>query len=82
MTKETRLKIINLCKFIFEDEEYVKVINYLQRNQLNDLRLFLDEKSELLSIAAAFTADEVDIKQATYCQELENLVFDVLIEAT
>lgn len=82
MTKETRLEIINLFKFVFEDKEYIKAINYLQTNKLNDLRLLVDEKCEFLDITASFTKDEVDVKQLLYCQELENLVLDVLIDAT
>jgi len=82
MTRETRLEIINLFKFVFEDKEYIKAINYLQTNKLTDLRLLVDEKCEFLDITASFTTDEVDVKQLLYCQELENLVLDVLIDAT
>lgn len=80
MTKETRLKIINLCKFVFEDAEFTKVMFYLQRNQLNDLRLFIDEKCELLSITTAFNVDEVELQQYRYCQELEDLILEVVID--
>jgi len=81
MNKELKLQIINLAKFIFEDKEYVKFITYLQTNRLNDLRLLVDEKVELLSILNDFReTDEVILKQIKYCDELENLVMDVFIE--
>lgn len=80
MNKKLKLQIINLAKFIFEDAEYVKFITYLQNNKLNDLRLLVDEKVELLSIVNEFgDADEVILQQIEYCDELENLVMDVFI---
>lgn len=80
MNKKLKLQIINLAKFIFEDAEYVKFITYLQNNKLNDLRLLVDEKVELLSIVNEFgDADEVVLQQIEYCDELENLVMDVFI---
>ena len=66
---------------MLEDDDYTIAIRYLQLNQWNNLRLFIDEKCELLDITASFTNDEVDIKQAQYCQELESIVLDQVINS-
>jgi hypothetical protein len=80
MTNKIKLEIINLCKFIFEDKEYRKVMHYLHTNSLNNLRLFIDEKCDFLEITSSFSEDEVDIKQLMYCQKLESIILGLLIE--
>ena len=82
MTKETRLEIINLCKFIFEDEDYIKVLNLLQNNQLNALRLFIDEYTEMLAITSGISGDISDSIRLQYCNKLEDLILNEVISST
>ena len=60
MDKKLKLQIINLAKFVFEDVEYIKFMYYLNNNKFNDLRLFVDEKLELLDL---LPKNEIILKQ-------------------
>jgi len=77
MDKKLKLQIINLAKFVFEDVEYIKFMYYLNNNKFNDLRLFVDEKLELLDL---LPKNEIILKQLQYCDELEDIVVDLYIE--
>ena len=80
MTKQVRLQIINLAQSIFNDVEFKRVILYLNHNKLNDLRLFIDEKLELLEALNTFNGDEVILAQINFCDELENIVMNSYLE--
>ena len=80
MTKQVRLQIINLAQSIFNDVEFKRVILYLNHNKLNDLRLFIDEKLELLEALNTFNGDEVILEQINFCDELENIVMNSYLE--
>lgn len=81
MNNEIRLQIINLLKFIFEDGDYTKAAYYLHNNQLNNLRLLVDEKYELLDITQHLDPDNEVIKaQLTQCDLLEDVVMDAYLE--
>lgn len=79
MTEKTRLSIINLCKFVFEDGDYNKAVNYLHTNNLHNLRLLVDERYDILSIVAGTSGELSDSIQLRYCEELENLIFEEVI---
>ena len=53
---------------------------YLDNAKYNSLRLFVDEKYELLNIISNINNDEVLLKQLQYCDQLEDLVMDIYIE--
>ena len=80
MNKEIRNQIINLSKFVFSDQEYNKAMIYLKSNNLNNLRLFIDEKYEYLdALCSLDSSDNVLGQQLIYCDELENIVMDAYL---
>lgn len=74
-------KILNLSKFIFEDIEFNKIQLLLKRNRLNDIRLIVSEKIELLELIKNSSEynDILDL-QIKYCNELEDIVLDYYLE--
>lgn len=81
MNKEIRDQVTNLAKFIFSDEEFIKVMNYLGSGKLNDLRLYIAMKYELLSALQSLNpGDNVLSYQVALCDELEDLVMDTYLE--
>ena len=80
MTNKVRLQIINLAQSIFTDVEFTKVMYYLDNNKFNDLRLFVDEKLELLEALNSFESTDVLLAQINFCDELESIVMGVYLE--
>lgn len=80
MNKPTKQKILNLSKFVFEDNDYNKVVNYINNNKINDLRLLIADRSELLDILNGLeTNNEVLSLQLKNCVELEDIIFEYFL---
>lgn len=80
MTNKIRLQIVNLAQSIFSDEEFNKVMYYLDNLKYNDLRLLVDEKLEYIESLNAFESTNVLLAQINFCNELENIVMEVYLE--
>lgn len=83
MNKQIRNQILNLSRLIFNEEEFNKVLYYLDGNLLVDLRLFIDEKVDLLSAISEMDNCNNELnQQITLCNELEDIVIDAYLEKT
>jgi len=83
MNKQIRNQILNLSRLIFNEEEFNKILYYLDGNLLVDLRLFIDEKVDLLSAISEMDNCNNELnQQITLCNELEDIVIDAYLEKT
>lgn len=81
MNKQIRYQIINLAQTIFDDSEFSIVMNLLNMNQLNKLRMYVAEKIDLLEAIYELDNDnEVLFAQINFCDELENIVMETYLE--
>tara|TARA_R110000822_G_scaffold73853_13_gene177629 strand:+ start:2896 stop:3147 length:252 start_codon:yes stop_codon:yes gene_type:complete len=81
MNKKVRQEVLNLSQSIFEDEDYNKVLLLLNTNRLNQLRLFVNEKLELMEIVFHLNKDDEVLRtQIELCDKLENIVIDAFLE--
>lgn len=81
MKKQLIEDITNLLKTICEDAEFNTCIHYIENNKLNNLRLFVAEKYELLSAISELTPNDAVLStQVIQCDTLENLVMDAYLE--
>ena len=81
MKKQLKEQIINLLKTICEDAEYNTCARYIENNQLNNLRLFIAEKYELLSAISELSPNDIVLStQLTQCDILEDLVMSAYLE--
>jgi hypothetical protein len=82
MQKQIRNQILNLAQSVFDDAQFNKVVQYLNNNRLTDLRLFLDETTELLSIVSEMDpTNQVLIVQLKLSNQLEDMVLDAYLES-
>ena len=83
MQKQIRNQILNLSRLIFNENEFNKILFYLDNDLLVDLRLFIDEKVELLVAISEMDSSNNELnQQITLCNELEDIVIDAYLEKT
>lgn len=83
MQKQIRNQILNLSRLIFNENEFNKILFYLDNGLLVDLRLFIDEKAELLVAISEMDSSNNELnQQITLCNELEDIVIDAYLEKT
>ncbi len=83
MQKQIRNQILNLSRLIFNENEFNKILFYLDNDLLVDLRLFIDEKAELLVAISEMDSSNNELnQQITLCNELEDIVIDAYLEKT
>lgn len=83
MQKQIRNQILNLSRLIFNENEFNKILFYLDNDLLVDLRLFIDEKVELLVAISEMDGSNNELnQQITLCNELEDIVIDAYLEKT
>ena len=83
MQKQIRNQILNLSRLIFNENEFNKILFYLDNDLLVDLRLFIDEKAELLVAISEMDGSNNELnQQITLCNELEDIVIDAYLEKT
>lgn len=81
MNKELELQVINLAKVVFDDAEFMKFMYYLGKGQLNNLRLFIDEKYDVLDALLHLNPNnDVLAQQLHSCDVIENIVMDAYLE--
>lgn len=81
MKKDIKKQILELAQSIFDDKEYNKVLNYLNSNRLNDLRLFISDKMELCENIFMLTKEDENLKkQVELLNELENIILEEFLE--
>jgi len=82
MQKQIRNQVLNLAQAVLDDVQFNKVVYYLDNNKLTDLRLLLDEQTELLSIIAEMDpTNQVLMTQLKLSNQLEDLVLDAYLES-
>jgi len=79
MEEKVKNEIRNLASSIFEDVEYQKVILMLETKRFNELRLFVNEKYELLDAISEVTVNPVILTQRNMCDRLEDLVINAFL---
>lgn len=79
MNKKTLQNITNLATFIFEENEYLLFMNYIHNNNLTDARLVLSDIMIKFDLLFLLQDDPEFISQYKKCNELENLVMDLII---
>lgn len=82
MNKTTINEIINLCKMIFEDTEYKKMVYYVASKKYNSARLLADEKLEYLE-ATLILHDKSDVIELEIknCKRLEDILTNEFINS-
>jgi hypothetical protein len=81
MDKKVKQEIINLSQSIFEDTDYNIVMLLINTNRLNQLRLFVNEKLELMEAVAHLTIDDESLRlQIALCSKLEDIVINAFLE--
>lgn len=71
-------KIINLASFIFETIEFNRFMSYLKLNLINNLRIFVEEKLESLSLRQVIEPNSILLnKQVEKCIQLDSLITDI-----
>lgn len=71
-------KIINLASFIFEAIEFNRFMSYLKLNLINNLRIFVEEKLESLSLRQVIEPNSILLnKQIEKCIQLDSLITDI-----
>jgi len=74
--------IVMLATFIFNDVEFKKLMSYISLNLLNNARLFVEEKLELLEATIVlYTEDTVIKEQVNKCRKLEDIITDEYISS-
>ena len=81
MKEKIKNDILFLAQSIFTNEEYNRVINYLNDNRLNDLRLMISDKLEVMNnIAIIDRENQVLQKQIHLCDKLEDVILEEFLE--
>lgn len=82
MRKKVINIIVTLATFIFNDVEFKKLMSYISLNLLNNARLFVEEKLELLeSTIVLYAEDSVIKEQIKKCRKLEDIITDEYISS-
>lgn len=79
MEEKVKSEIRNLAATIFEDVEYQKAIMYLETGRFNEMRLFVNEKYELLDAICEVSVNPVILTQRNACDRLEDLVINAFL---
>lgn len=79
MNKKTLQNITNLATFIFEENEYTLFMNHIHNNDLTNARLVLSDIMTKFDLLFLLQDDQEFISQYKKCNELENLVMDLII---
>jgi hypothetical protein len=79
-------KVINVIKtlaaFIFNDVEFKKLMSYISLNLLNNARLYIEEKLDLLEASIVLNKEDIVIKlQVEKCRKLEDIITDQYISS-
>jgi hypothetical protein len=83
MKKESRIEILNLAQSIFEDNDYNVILNLLNSNRINVLRIFISEQLELMEAIYYLDKDNEVLKtQIEFCDKLEDIIMDLFLETT
>lgn len=78
MNKKLELQIMNLAKIVFEDKDYNSCMHYLKTKQLNNLRLLISERYDLLNMVSDMNPDDQVLSmQKINCDEMENIVINM-----
>ncbi len=79
--KRVANEILNISQSILDDDEYAKVLNYINTNRINDLRLFISEKMEFYDTLSIIDNEDEQIKlQLKLCDKLENIIMEEFLE--
>lgn len=80
MKESIKNDILFLAQTIFNNEEYAKMINYLNHDRLNDLRLMISDKLEVMNnVVIVDRENRVLQKQIQLCNKLEDIILDEFI---
>lgn len=81
MKKKVKNEILYIAQSILNDNEYSKVLKYVNNNRLNDLRLFISEKMEFYDMLHIVNNEDELLKtQLELCNELENIILEEFLE--
>lgn len=83
MKESIKKEILFLAQTVLTPSEYNKMLLYLDVNRLNDIRLLISEKMDLLSVVEGFEEDSENNTlntQLMLCDRLENLIVNEFLE--
>ena len=81
MKKDIKNQILELAQSMFDEDDYEKVVNYLKKERLNDLRLFIADKMEMCEDICMLTIEDENLKnQVKLLNELENIILEEFLE--
>lgn len=83
MKESIKKEILFLAQTVLTPNEYNKMLLYLDVNRLNDIRLLISEKMDLLSVVEGFEENSENNTlntQLMLCDRLENLIVNEFLE--
>jgi hypothetical protein len=73
--------LINLAKFVFSEVEFNKFISFVKLNLFNSMRLYVEEKVEMLETKLVLYRDNAILEaQLVKCKKLDDIVTDLYID--
>jgi hypothetical protein len=81
MKKKIKKEILYLAQSIFDDVDYNKILNYLNNDRLNDLRLFISDNMEMYDNIFMLNKEDQNLKrQLELLNHLENIILEEYLE--
>lgn len=81
MKKEIKKQILELAQSIFDDNQYSKILNYLNQNRINDLRLFISDQMDFHETVFILNREDDNLRsQIELLNELENVILEEYLE--
>lgn len=82
MEKQVREEFLNIAQNVFDDTSYTRVVNFINSNNLNGLRLYVSGYLEDLECDYCVdSTNEVLAAQIRFCNQLEDIAMDSYIES-
>tara|TARA_R110002124_G_scaffold281430_1_gene455677 strand:+ start:24771 stop:25022 length:252 start_codon:yes stop_codon:yes gene_type:complete len=80
MEERIKKEILFLAHSILNDDEYNKILYYLNNNRINDVRLLISTHIDYLNELMMDDEEELLKQQLKLCDKLEDMVLNELIE--
>lgn len=80
MEERIKKEILFLAHSIFENDDYVKVMRYLNDNRINDVRLIISNHIDYLNEMIINDDEELLQHQLKLCDKLEDIIINELVE--
>ena len=68
-------QILDIAKFLFDDEEYIQLENYLNNKKYSELAGFIEENKDITDILLSFDNDNIELKKRLDKLEEMELLF-------